>query len=210
MMADKLTDYEINNYANVTTVMITANSNRVMQTSDQWNEFSSEVDLLLSDGLFGDNPDAEKASSYVFGAYPFVQRVVAKKFGLEVGEKQHRGHFHLLVEISHLVQKYNIGKFRLRFQSFLNTNYGASKGITNWNVYTRLTKDAAINYANKTSRWAANETLASELKGTQGQKELTRLEDPRRMSVARDGKTKVLQGNEDIVDSKGVRKYNKS
>jgi len=209
-MTDRLTDYEINNYANVTTVMITANSNRAMRTSDQWNEFSGAMDYLLSQGLFGDNEDAENNSAFVFGAYPFVQRVVAKKFGLEVGEKQHRGHFHLLVEISHLVQKYNIGKFRLRFQSFLNTNYGASHGVTNWNVYTRLTKDAAINYANKTSRWAANSTLEKELKGTKGQKELTRLEDERPISVARDGKTKVLQGNEDIVDSKGIRKYNKN
>lgn len=198
-----LTNAELASYGNLTEVSITANSNKPISTADQWNQFSTELSQLLEDGLFGEDP---KPGDFVFGEFPWVQAVRAVAFGLEIGEKQHRGHFHLVVEIRHIMQRYSIKKFRDRFKQWLDKNYGSKKGIGNWHVYTKLSPRYDVNYANKNNRWAANDAIERSKARSNGEK--VRLQDER--MVVQVGKARVLEGNQGIIDSKGRRSYNKT
>lgn len=194
---------------NTTTVSITANSNKALYTSDAFSEWESEIELLLKEGLFGD----PKSMSVVFGAPLWIHKVTVKSFGPELGSQQHRAHFHMVVEILHRFGKYSIRKLRERFKSWLNENYGASKGVMGWNIYFKLVPTYQSNYANKESRWALNDLIEESVKPSDpGFAEKERLEDDRPMSrvPGRKKEIRVLQGNEDKVDSEGRRDYNKT
>jgi hypothetical protein len=98
----------------------------------------------------------QENSDEVWGREPFVDEVVLKVFSPEIGKKQKRGHFNLVVEIYHQIDAYSLSKLRQRVIEFLDENYNQSNG---WNVWVTLSKQYDVNYGNKEERWAKNDDV---------------------------------------------------
>jgi hypothetical protein len=114
---------------------------------DSYDVFQRAIDVLVHHKLQTDDEAAE-----VFGEEPLVDEVRFVSFATEKGEKYHKAHFNLQVDIWHYVQFYSIHKLRKRMKEWLKKMY---KPERNWNVFVSLMNEKRTNYANKEERQKA-------------------------------------------------------
>jgi hypothetical protein len=135
---------------NLTHVYFMCNTNQPVRSQEAWDTFKTDTDLLVKTALF---QDAE-AMDTVFGKAPLVDTVSREQYAAEVGHRKFRGHFNLSVKIWHQVDKYSVGKLRLRLADWLDETHPLPRG--RWNVLYRLGKTYLENYSNKEQRREAN------------------------------------------------------
>jgi hypothetical protein len=185
---------------NVTVISVMANTNKRITTESAFQQFEETVEDLFQNSLFGSDTEVDE----VFGNSPWVTQINVKSFGIEVGNKQLRGHVHLVVEIKHIIPRYSIRKLRIRLKSWLDSNSDWSS----WNIYLRLSPTYQENYANKEARWANNDKVEKEQANNEEFQELSEDKEMKKM-VWKMKNLRVLDGNENIFDQNLNRTYNK-
>jgi hypothetical protein len=194
-----------NNHWNVTRVNIMANSNRVMHNQEEFDWFVDEM-WDLNELLFNDQENL----SYVFGGDPYVNEVHVGEndFGVEVGSKQHRGHIHVLVTITHQIPRYSTGKLHARLKNWFDSQWSGDDKSKGWNIRVGLAGGGErSNYNNKEQRYAMNDAIDED------DEEVQRLSDPRDLLEETTNRSTVrkLEGNlqrpDDILQN--GREYNR-
>jgi hypothetical protein len=178
-----------------TRLALTFNTNIAFYTQAEFNDFTEEMRQLFLH-------DIEPYTEEIFGIEELVPKVKFEHFGVEAGNKFHRGHVHFIAEIKHKVPRYSAEKLTRRFVAVLNKIYPRSKG---WHGHFEREGTGNANYSNKYARHE-NESIIED--DPEYAEEIERLSDPRKMyTVVVNGKTvrklgysmeEVLKSLEDI------------
>ena len=161
---------------NTTSLLITLNSNKAVEESEKLDLVEQFKDLV------GELVTDEVAMDEVFGKAPWVHNVTVfdDDFYGEIGEKYHRFHLHIAIDVQHLLPQYSVQKLRARFQVWWNQN-DRVMNRNRWSVFFKVGGGRA-NYNAKSVLWKQNDEMMQKISESD-LLEIQRLSDNRTMML---------------------------
>jgi hypothetical protein len=140
------------NTLNSTNVLFTINANQAVSDRTQYEEMIEGLNDLITNVLQNEDLRAQ-----VFGNQDVVPEVKVTSLSFEIGDRYHRLHAHLTVDIQHQVGAYSVKKLRDRLKAVLD-EYGQhiTPGFHVNTQYKGRSEAAFKNYATKERRKANN------------------------------------------------------